>query len=70
MKRPLGILAAAIVSLSLSGSMPARAAAPHSPQAPTYASLDRGDDTLFFHHHDDDDDGESRCSGLIAICIG
>ena len=73
MKRPLGILAAAILSLSLLGSMPARAATSHPATG----------GTMFHHHHHHDDDGDdhdsddddfghgrSRCAGIIAICIG
>ena len=73
MKRPLGILAAAILSLGLLGSIPARAATSNSPSG----------GTLFHHHHHDDDGddgdgdsdddfgrGRSRCSGIIAICLG
>jgi hypothetical protein len=86
-KRPiLGLLAAAMLSLGLLGSSPARAAVSHAPTAGMVTPAHDGDDHghkyshpdrqggTRWHDHDGDDDDNGgrprRCSGLIVVCLG
>jgi hypothetical protein len=71
-KRPLGILAAALLSLGVLGSSsPARAATTHTTTAATLKPAVPQDDDDHDWDHDDDGHGHrGRCHAVIAICIG
>ena len=79
MKRPiLGLLAAAMLTISLAGSTPAWAALPQLAAAPGATPAHHHDHDSYGHHrgyHHDDGDGDDegghrrRCHGLVVVCL-